>query len=177
MTLSRLMLALLAAVLISAGCSCGGVEYTLYTDEAGGFAISHPNDWEQVPQEEVPEGILVIFRPAVTCGNVTESINVVKAGLPAPMTVDEWFADKQVPLTSLGEYTPISTEKVTVNGVDAIKHVYTAIGAPSTIVQAMQLYLLDGMTAWVVTCRCDPACYAGYEAMFNTVVNSFRVLD
>jgi len=177
MTLSRLMLALLAAVLISAGCSCGGGEYTLYTDEAGGFAISHPTDWEQVPQEEVPEGILVIFRPTVTCGNVSESINVVEGTLPGPMTLDDWFADKQAPLSSLGEYTPISTDKVTVNGREAIKHVFSAWGEPATVVQAMQLYLLDGMTAWVVTCRCDPSCYAGYEAMFDAVVRSFRVLD
>jgi len=177
MTLSRLMLVLFAAVLISAGCSCGGAQYPVYTDEAGGFAISHPGDWSKVPDEEVPEGMLLIFRPTVTCGNVTASFNLVKAGLLGPMTLDEWFAWKQTPLTSLGEYTPISTEKVTVNGVEAIKHVYTAIGAPSTIVQGMQLYLLDGMTVWIVTCRCDPACYDGYEGMFNTVVHSFKLVD
>ena len=177
MTLSRLMLALLAAVVISAGCSCGGVQYSVYTDEASGFAISHPDDWEQVPPDEVPEGMLFIFRPGSTCGNVTESFNLVKSQLYEPMTIDQWFAWKQTPLTSLGEYTPLSTENVTVDGKEAIKHVYTAVGAPSTIVQAMQLYVLDGMSVWIVTCRCDPACYAGYEAMFDTVVRSFRVLD
>jgi len=172
-----LALALVVAALVTAGCSCGGTKYSVYTDVAGGFAISHPGDWEQVPEDEVPQGILVIFRPGTACGSVSESINVVRGELYQPMTVDEWFAEKQTPLSMLGEYTPISTEKVTVGGFEAIKHVFSAWGEPQTVVQAMQLYVLDGMTAWIVTCRCDPACYDGRETMFDTVVNSFRLVD
>ena len=177
MKLSALALAVAVAALVAAGCTCGGPHYTEYVDEASGFALSHPDDWSKVPDDELPEGILAIFRPVVTCGNVTESMNVVKAPLFQAMTVEEWFAEKQVPLSKLGEYTPISTENVTVNGVEAIKHVYSAWGEPQTVVQAMQLYLVDGMTVWIVTCRCDPQCYDGYEAMFDAVVSSFKLVD
>jgi hypothetical protein len=177
MKLWKFMLSFLIVVPLLAASCCGSSGYTEYTDEANGFTISHPHDWNKLPDEEVPQRMLVIFRPDSSCGNVTESINVVKGELSEAMTLDELFAEQQISLNMLGNYTSISTENVTVNGIDAIKHVFSAIGAPNKIIKAMQLCLMDGMTVWIVTCRCDPECYDGYETMFNTVVNSLKVID
>ena len=177
MKLPNLLAVPLAAALVAAGCTCGEARFSLHTDMVSGFAISYPSDWSIVPDEELPHGTLVVFRPDAPCGNVSASISVTKTSLAWPATLDEWFEDKQASLSTLREYTPISTEETIVGGFEAIKHVYSAMGTPATTVQTMQLYVLDGMTAWSVICRCAPECYAVYEAVFDAVVNSFTILE
>ena len=186
MRLSALVLPLLVAGVLSAGISCGGGGtapaetpasfYTLYSDEANGFSIQYPHSWQLDAGEALPEGLMVVCSAESTCGGFTAKVAVQCEELPSAMTAAMYLEAQRLGLGLVGGYTAISDETVMADGETAVKHVYTLAGGNSTR-KAMGLYLVDGMTGWVVTGVSALDCWSQYEPVFDAVLHSFRLVD
>ena len=195
---------LIVVLLVGSSCSCGGggetptptpgptgtstptpgptgnatvtptpvLEYLEYIDEENGFAIQYPQDWEM----ESAEGILARFLGGESDMMCSPQCSVRIVELSEPMSVDAWFEELKGNYTTDEGYIPISEEEITVDGVAAIKHVLTVAVLEGTF-QAVQLYLVDGTTGWIVTCVTVKHCWANYEPVFANVIASFRLLD
>ena len=101
----------------------------------------------------------------------------MKEELPYSLSVREYFETGKalLPSTYPG-YRDISEEQVSLGGMAAIKHVSTASLGIVTFKQ-MQVYLVEGSTGWVITCTVTLGFWSQYEPIFDTIVNSFRLLD
>jgi len=101
----------------------------------------------------------------------------VKEELPYSLSVREYFeTGKALLLDTYPGYRDISEEQVSLGGTAAIKHVSTASLGIVTFKQ-MQVYLAEGSTGWVITCTVRLEWWSQYAPIFDTIVNSFRLLD
>ena len=151
--------------------------YETYTDEVYGFSISYPEDWYEV---EVPEGglwepILVAYWAPSPCATFFSNFNVLQEKMSSSMSVQDYGEWLKYYLVADG-YTFISEEELTIGGRPAIKSVYTyTVYRPTT--KLARAYLVEGKTAWVITCTISPECWNQYEPVFDTIINSFKLLD
>ena len=185
MKTKALILLALLAMLLGSTMACGGdgvqeaiptlspvTEYFTYKDTVNGFSISYPEDWR-----EEPRGALVAFLAPSACGEEEAYFHVIKEDLPGPMTVEQYFAARERRLReTVEEYTIMDDEYFSVGGTEAIE-IEMVWRRGGTLMKAMQLYLVVGSTAWVVTGTCAKACWSQYEPIFDTIVESFRLLD
>lgn len=176
MNKARITLVLLLSIMLVSGLACGnGTGYQTYTDNVNGFSIDYPEDWE-MPPEELWEGAYVAFYAPEECSDFTANFNVVGEGLPFSMSVQTYYESVKSILQILTGYTPISEEEMNMGVGAAIEHVYSYSLAGQTMTQ-MQIYLVEDQTAWVLTFSTVPACWGQYEPTFDTVVDSFQLLD
>ena len=167
---------LLSLALATAGCCSStpaGCEQ--YTDEAGGFAIYYPQEWNVLPPEQVPQGLVAAIEAESACAGYTPNLNVVKEELSEPSTLAQWFERHRMMLSLLPGYALVSKQDIAVSGAAAVKHVFT-YEHNNVPVEVMQVYLIKGNTAWGVTCRCAVECWDQYEKTFDAVVRSLRLL-
>ncbi len=153
--------------------------YDVYTDEDNGFSIWYPEEWEK-PAQELWQGALICFRRCPVCGGTVASFKVANEELPSPMSLSTYFGEAKQELAQLDEYNSLSEEGLTIGGRAAIKHVYTFLlleGAEGAIIKVMRVYVVAGTTAWTITSECAPERWKDYEAAFDIVVGSFRLLD
>jgi hypothetical protein len=101
----------------------------------------------------------------------------VKEELPYSLSLREYFeAGKALLASTYPGHRDISEEQVSLGSRSAIKHVSTASLGDLTFKQ-MQIYLVEGSTGWVIACTVRLDWWIQYEAIFDTVVGSFRLLD
>jgi len=177
-----IILALLAVLVVSTvGCGGGGQEptpitgYVTYNDEANGFSISYPEHWGNLVRFQTSEKTIVAFYdPKLGC-SAPSGVNLVKEALPDSLSLREYFeAGKAMSADmDLGQ-TSIFEEQVTLGGRTAIKHVYILTGLDA---KGMEVYLVEGSTGWVITCSTIRGFWDKYEPVFDTMLNSFRLLD
>ena len=183
----RTALVLLLGIMLLVGLACGnGGEpaqtptstplsgFITHTDEVNGFSFSYPDDWH-LASDELSAGTDVMFLAPVACSDVTTNFNVVSEGLPYTMSVHSYFENGKIYLKAFAEYTPISDTELTVAGEPSIKHVYAWLLAGQTLKQ-MQVYVVQDETAWVLTFTTAPDCWSQYEATFDAITGSFRLL-
>jgi len=188
MKANTLVVFTLLAMLMVSTLACGGgakehgvtvppiTGYTTYTDEANGFSISYPENWNAVQRLETPERSEVAFVDPRFCCSTPVGVSVVKEELPHGMSVVEYFESGLSLLTSTYQwYTNISQEQATLDEGTAIKHVYT--GGFYRFDANIEFYLVEGSKGWVMTSRVSPPLEEQYELVFDTMVNSFRLLD
>ena len=147
-------------------------EYLEYIDEENGFTIMYPQDWEMATTEVV----LIAFGAGEADMECSPQFSVTMEELSEPMSVDAWFEELKSSYTADEGYTPIAEEALTVDGVAAIKHVCSLAYVEITF-QAMLLYVVDGTNGWIVFCPCRADCWSKYETTFDTIVDSFRLLE
>ena len=147
-------------------------EYLEYIDEENGFAILYPQGWEMVAAEVALVGF-VAGEADIECA---PQFTVTMEELSEPMSVDAWFEELKGNYTAAGGYIPISEEALTVDGVAAIKHV-CSIDVYEVAFHAMLLYVVEDSNGWIVFCPCRSDCWSKYETTFDTIVDSFRLLD
>lgn len=174
--------------------------FTTYTDKAGLFSISYPPDWELPPPEEISvleqsikeiitsieSGVFVErVRAIFVAGLPIEmgympSVNIVVEPLPGGWT-QEKLVEEQV--ENIKRYVPDYHE---------LSHVKTIVGGrQATIVEYegtfptfdkkytyLQMFIAAfvSKTAWTVTCTASPDEYYKWEADFNAIVRSLRIL-
>ena len=185
---TRIVIVLLLGIMLLVGLACGnGGEpeqtptytplsgFITHTDEVNGFSFSYPDDWH-LASDELAAGTDVVFLAPVACSDVTTNFNVVSEGLPYTMSVQSYFENGKIYLQAFAEYTPISDDELTVAGKASIKHIYTWLLAGQTLKQ-MQVYLVQDETAWVLTFTTAPVCWSQYEATFDTITDSFQLLN
>ena len=195
---------LIVVLLVGSSCSCGGggetptptpgptgtstptpgptgnatvtptpvLEYQEYIDEENGFAIQYPQDWEMATTDMA----LIGFIGGEVDMECSPQFTVTVEELPEPVIVDAWFEELKGNYTAAGGYIPISEEALTVDGVAAIKHV-CSINVYEVAFQAMLLYVVEDSNGWIVFCPCISDCWSKYETTFDTIVQSFRLLD
>ena len=148
------------------------LEYLEYIDEENGFAIQYPQDWEMVAADMA----LIGFVGGEVDMECYPQFTVTVEELPEPVIVDAWFEELKGNYTAAGGYIPISEEALTVDGVAAIKHV-CSIDVYEVVFQAMLLYVVEDSNGWIVFCPCRSDCWSQYETTFDTIVDSYRLLD
>lgn len=147
--------------------------YSIYTDEANGFSISYPEDWDKI--SDVPEVVLIAYRDNSPCEDHFPNFNVGQSELSQPISVNELFGQEKEYLATLEGYNHISEEDLIVSGLPAIKHVYILVRDEVTV-DVMELILVEGTTAWFIACECAPGCWGYSKDDFDTIVSSFYLL-
>jgi len=146
--------------------------YVVYTDEANGFTISYPEDWEIIP--DVPEAVLIACRDNSSCEDHFPNFSVGKRELSQAMSVQTIFEEEKANLATLEGYTPISEEDVFLDGMPAIKHVFTLVVNEATV-KVMEVLLVKGATLWFMPSECAPGCWGYSRDYFDTIVGSFHL--
>lgn len=147
--------------------------YLVHSDEANGFAISYPEDWEVIP--DVPEAVLIAYRDSSSCEYHFPNFSVGKRELSQATDVQTLFEEEKAHLATLEGYTPISEEDLIIDGMPAIKHVFTLDVAGSTV-KVMEVLLVKGTTSWFMPSECAPGCWGAYEPIFDTIMSTFDLL-
>ena len=148
--------------------------YTGYTDWINGFFIAYPETWEQEEEEDFVASFLGPIEEGFSA-NILVGIET----LPYEMTAQEYFEAAEWVYTVLPDYREISTEEMQINGVPAIRSTFTwslAIGDLTIDLKQMQVMLVDGETAFVITITAYATSYDKLAETFNTSVNSFQFL-
>ena len=147
--------------------------YLTYTDEANGFSISYPEDWDIVQDWMSTH---VSFRDSVLYGIFASTIDVVSEELPYSMSIQAFHDAAKLNFQDSEGYTLVSEEELIIDGKTAIKHVYT-MSILGLTGQQMEVYLMEDKTVWILNFNTVPAFWSQYEDTFNTVARSFRLFD
>ena len=147
--------------------------YLPYTDAANGFSIAHPETWSKA--QNLPL-VHITFDDSVLCDLVAASFQVASDTLPFSMTVQEYHAATIIPFQADPGYTFSYAEVITVDGKNAIKHVYTISRAGFSSKQ-MEVMLVEDLTVWTILFSTVPTCWSQYENTFDTIAGSFHLLN
>lgn len=143
-----------------------------YRDPQGRFSFTIPSNWVQTQAA----GAEVAFQSPGAEGAVTGVVNIVLEKLPSStITLDEYDqAGEQNLRQQFPDYTPISLDRVTVDGKQAYKRVYTATIA-SRLMQLQQIYLIDRDVAYIVTCGAPQDAFGTYTTIFDQISGTFKI--
>lgn len=150
--------------------------YETYTDVVNGFSIEYPQGWNKYPEEYMEEEILIGYGDSSRCDGILSNFNVGQEKLLVSMSVQDFWEEVKQQLATLEGYAPISEEEITIYGLPAIKHVYIFMYQGEPLKNA-QAFLVEGKTAWGIICTSAPNCWSQYESTFDTIINSFKLLD
>ena len=104
------------------------------------------------------------------------SISVTVESLATAMTVEQYAAAAEnALLTSLDNYTSVSTSTRVVNGVDAYELVSTFTSGGIDI-KMKQVLLVNAQEAYVITYGCLPTIYPQYLSAFESSVETFKII-
>lgn len=151
--------------------------YGTYTDVVNGFSISLPEDWVEVPQLEYLCEILIGYCDLSLCGGLNSMSYVGHEKLQVSMSVQAYWESVKLQYATYKGYTYISEEEITICGLPAIKHVFTDIGGLGKTSKHVQALFIEGKTAWFIICASAENCWSQYETVFDTIINSFKLLD
>jgi len=148
--------------------------FAAYNDIASGFAIVYPEDWEMIPKQNI-EFALVGFwdrRPGAT----TNAFYVMKASLPYAMDVEDYFESEEGYFPGeYANYTPTSTDTLTLNGRKAVRHTWTFTASGDSFKYIRQ-YTVDHKTIWLLEAGCVLDSFDGYQSVYNTMMSGFYIL-
>jgi hypothetical protein len=145
--------------------------FTTYTDEYVGFSMFVPSSWEEAPMEEPG----VIFVSTSSCSGNYPSASVLKMA-SSGLSLQVVYTASKYGVESLEGYTCLYDGEITIGDTPAMKITYIWVLEGVTI-KTTQCILVTEQTGWVLTFTSIPACWSTYESTFNTIMNSFRVLD
>ncbi len=159
------------------GGSCGAAEtanFVTYTNEAKGFSIDYPEGWEVEPFPETPKSMVSI---STKTWNL-KAVRIMVYKSEAPDLNLEDFSEAQIQWASdnVADYALIFTEASTVRGVSAIKHTYSYTVASTTYV-SLKVYLVHNGTGWIVCFDAPQESLDAYESIFDSSLDSFRLLE
>lgn len=161
--------------------------YLTYTDEDNGFSFWYPDSWEQM--EEVLEPFAVRFKSPAACvpAGGTGIVWSPWFGVWEPwygLSLQDEFDDFNSGAEELEGYVSISVEELTINGVPAMKHVFTHYTgqavqpgvAPHQTQRAVVMCAKAGKI-FGLFCGAIPECWEENEPIFDTIIHSFQILD
>jgi len=143
-----------------------------YTNEEYKFSIDPPSGWTV---GNATAGVIVSFDgPSQGYGI---SINIEVESLATNMTVEQYAAAaKNVLLTTLDNYTSISTSTRVINGVDAYELVSTFTSGGIDI-KLKQVLLVKTQKAYIITYGGLPTIYPQYLSIFESSVETFKIIE
>jgi len=165
---------------IALACACASAaELSAYSNKEHKFEIKYPADWEKKENFNdttvafiAPRGAKVLFRP---------SVNVVAQDIPADADLAK-FSDGALAVLDklLKNYTQLEKTETTLAGVKAIRVVYSYSyeEGESKIqydVKALLVLAVAGKKAYAITCTAETPSFNGQKAVFDEIVNSFKL--
>jgi hypothetical protein len=183
MRLTRIAVITLLGIVTIFAVACGSSAtstpgFETYTDNTNGFSISAPDDWEitQMPARE-----WVMFRCPSRCTglNATVAITFVDT---AHSSVQDYYTDDLEPAFALDDSNNlISKEDLTIDGIPTIKvlHIFdmpTPYGDVIPLENIECIFIYKQML-WTILMQCDSACWDTYKPTFDTMLDSFQLLD
>ncbi|MBM3702335.1 MAG: hypothetical protein FJW63_04980 [Actinobacteria bacterium] len=157
--------------------SCGPSEplqFVTYTDEANRFSIEYPDNWHTNTPKDPPELKVSIWEKEFGLNPV--GIMVAKYAASG-YTLESFFEYRKNYLVgNIENYSPVSTEELTMNGVPAIKYTYTQTVGP-TAYKSVEICLVKNNTGWILAFNSPGKSFYSYKSTFNTCFNSFRILE
>ena len=171
--------------------------FTTYTDDAGIFSISYPQDWE------APLGQL---------GDLTQAANDLISSINSDLPVDKvhiLFVAGQPVETWWNPRVSVVVEpnpgglstlkgvleaevkglKSVITGFQELSQVYTTVGGQEAVIfewegslpnrgedHNLQMFLLKGKTTWTITCVATAENYGDSADSFHNILRSFRIL-
>ena len=171
--------------------------FITYTDEAGLFSISYPQDWElglsrlefreqsakdiikAIDSDAPVERASAIFLAGLPIGTGSSpNVNIVVESLPGGMWTMDEVAEAFV--TSNKNYIPdyyeFSRVKTTIDGREAIIVDYEGTYTGLIKCHYLLMVTLVGKTEWVVTCGALPGEFSKWQDNLNAIVRSLRIL-
>ncbi|MBA7602403.1 hypothetical protein ES703_09492 [subsurface metagenome] len=152
--------------------------YLRYVDETNGFSIWCPQDWYRDEEtdlmlnlvstrSEIGEQMLAVW------WFPTVSVNKAYGYATLSLAFNDWKAYAE----EMHAYSQIAEERVTVGGVSAMKHVFEYRQEKATWTRVAALLLVkDGIT-YVIICAAGFSAWDEHELTFDSIMNSFRVLE
>jgi len=155
--------------------------YLTHTDEANGIAVDYPADWTW--SDEIAAGIvdatgIAAFRSPKEEDGFRSHMVVTKTVLPISLTVRQVFSFAHSTghqAEEFSEYVSISDEDITVDGLPAIKHIFT-YSEGGLDLKVKQFWVVKEMEAWVVRYVTAEASFDRLEPVLDRIVLSFTFL-
>ncbi|NUQ01767.1 MAG: hypothetical protein HUU35_18130, partial [Armatimonadetes bacterium] len=139
---------------------------------AKGFSIALPNDWQQTEQYEGTA--VAAFGPAASPTAARPTLNVVVETVPENLTIEEYFHTSQENLGGfMRGYKQIETGDVVLAGKSA-RWLISSYRLGEKDFQAMAWFVINGPSAYVITCAAEPAQFPEYRQQFETLAQSLR---
>lgn len=147
--------------------------YQTYNDEDNGFSISFPEDWLVGHTEEW------FLWVGSSCAGEPIIVAVTQYDYSPTDSLQTYFYDYLLPFWSDVEgYTSISIEDISLNGVPAIKHIFTEIeAADGYTIKHISIAAVNERECWHIMINISPECWNSYKDRLNTITDSFRFLD
>jgi len=150
--------------------------FVTYTDKTIGFSIFYPNSW-QVEGDKVYNSVGFIAPSRCLGENIISSVYNFGTEYPS---LETYYSEIALNRSYWDNYHLISKENLIIDGVPAIKVIctfgeYTNSGY--TIIKEMDVFLIREQTLWSIGGGCATTCWDTYEGTFNTMLNSFQILD
>lgn len=171
--------------------------YTTFTDEQGLFSISYPPDWEPAlsllqETEQYAKDIIASMNSDIpvnqwylvfTAGIAFDlgyepSLNIGIEPMPALVITHNQMVEAEITgiKQTLSDYHEFSRTKTTVGGREATiiewEATYPQIGKN----HILQMLMLVGRNAWVVSCIPPQGEYDRWDQDFQAIVRSLRIL-
>ncbi|MFA5367804.1 MAG: PsbP-related protein [Dehalococcoidia bacterium] len=151
--------------------------FTTYTENINGFSISIPDGWDSFQMDTLG----VIFTCPHQCGEISAKggVTVTDTG---HSSVQDYYTEEIVQLFEIEDRNNlISKEDLTVEGIPAIKIVYT-FDSPTYYgdmmnIENMECIFINQQGLWSIIMQCDSACWDTYKPTFDTMLDSFQLLD
>jgi len=149
--------------------------FAMYNDIVSGFAIVYPEDWEMIPKHDIDFALVGFWDRRQ--GATMNSFYVMKASLPYAMDVDDYFESEEGYFPGeYANYTPISTDTLTLNGRKAIRHTWTFTAGSDTY-EYIRQYIVDREIIWVLEAGCALESFDSYQSVYNTMMSGFYILS
>lgn len=149
--------------------------FAMYNDIVSGFAIVYPEDWEMIPKQNIQFALVGFWDRRQ--GATTNSFYVMKASLPYAMDAEDYFeSEKGYFPGEYANYTPISTDSLTLNGRKAVRHAWTFTVSGDGFKYIRQ-YIVDRKTIWVLEAGCALGFFDSCQSAYNTMMSGFYILS
>ena len=144
-----------------------------------GIDVDHPADWTWSDELVTgTENAVAAYRSPTEENSFHPHMVVTKTALPIPLSVREVFGYAHSTGHQAEEfagYVSITDEDITVDGLDAIKHVFT-YGEGGLGLKAKQLWVVRELEAWVVRYVTAEASFDSWEPVLDDILHSFTFL-
>ena len=151
--------------------------FLTYTDEINGFSISYPQDWEIMSEDRLQGPQIVAFWAPAAEHEGKPLFTLSREDQLSEASAQSYFEEARAALEeSTGyNYSFVSKDELVINGIPAVKHVLTYDHEGERL-KAMQVYLVEGESVWIMTSVCAPGFFGLWDPTFDVIVSSFRVV-
>ena len=174
MRLARISLVVLLGIVLVPTVACSSTpEFVTYTDNTNGYSMSIPTSWDTVSWGDA--GTFYGAPSQCSEGDIMADVIAKDTHISSLQTLYEVSKNRAEDMEG---FAFISEEETTIDGIPAMKlmYMYTDVSTGDTY-QELSCFLLQGNTSWLISFWCLPDCWDMYEGTFDTMANSFHVLD